>query len=202
MLETFVHRYAGNTGPDTLLLLHGTGGDENDLLTLGSQLAPGANLLSPRGKVLEQGMPRFFRRLRPGVFDLDDLRLRTGELAQFVRDAGGEYQFDPKRVIALGYSNGANIAASLLYREAGLLAGALLLRPMNPWPGQEPPALNGIPVLIAAGRHDNMSSEQDIEGLRGTLTKAGANVSTHWHAGGHELGPDDLAAAGEWMKRL
>jgi predicted esterase len=202
MIETFAHRFVkGSNGVDTILLLHGTGGNEDDLLSLGRDLAPKANLLSPRGKVLEQGMPRFFRRIRPGVFDLEDLRLRTGELAQFVRDAAAEYRFDPTRVIAVGYSNGANIAASALYREPDLLAGALLLRPMNPWPGEAMPSLNGIPVLIAAGKHDMMSSLEDIEGLSSALKKAGADVSVHWHPGGHELGQDDLTAALNWMSR-
>jgi len=203
MLNTFVHRFVkGGDGADTILLLHGTGGNEDDLLSLGRDLAPEANLLSPRGKVLEQGMPRFFRRIRPGVFDLEDLRVRTGELAQFVRDAAVEYKFDPTRVIAAGYSNGANIAASALYREPGLLAAALLLRPMNPWPGESMPELKGIPVLIAAGRHDAMSSDEDIKGLSTALKKGGAEVSVHWHPGGHELGQDDLTAALSWSKQL
>ncbi len=201
MLETFVHRFVKGSSPTTLLLLHGTGGDENGLISLGRQLASGANLLSPRGKVLEQGMPRFFRRIRPGVFDLEDLRLRTTELAGFVRSAALEYKFDPARVIAVGYSNGANIAASALYREPNLLSGAILFRPMNPWPGETPPPLNGIPILIAAGRHDTMSSTKDVEDLSASLTRAQAKVSLHWHPGGHELGEDDLSAALTWMKR-
>jgi len=202
MLETFFHRFVKGTSPKTLLLLHGTGGNENDLISLGHQLAPDANLLSPRGKVLEQGMPRFFRRIRPGVFDLDDLRLRTTELAEFVRTAAVEYKFDPAQVTAVGYSNGANIAASVLYREPNLLSGAILFRPMNPWPGETPPPLSGIPVLIAAGRHDPMSSTKDVEDLSESLTRAKAKVSLHWHPGGHELGDDDLSAALTWMNGL
>ena len=165
MIETFVHRFVKGAGAETLLLLHGTGDDENGLISLGKELAPQANLLSPRGKVLEQGMPRFFKRLRPGVFDLDDLRLRTTELAAFVREAAGKYQFDPARVIAVGYSNGANIAASLLYREPDLLAGAVLFRAMNPWPGQDAPPLAAVPVLIAAGKHDTCRARKTCRGF-------------------------------------
>ena len=202
MLETFVHRFVKGSSSETLLLLHGTGGDENDLIPFGQQLAPDANLLSPRGKVLEQGLPRFFRRIRPGVFDLEDLRFRTTELAEFVRNAAVEYEFDAANVIAVGYSNGANIAASALYREANFLSGAVLFRPMNPWPGETPVPLNGIPVLIAAGRQDLMSSTKDVEDLSASLTRAQANVSLHWYPGGHELGDEDLSVAVSWMKHL
>ncbi len=202
MNETFVHRFVKGSTPDTLLLLHGTGDDENGLIELGRQLAPNANLLSPRGKVLENGMPRFFRRLRPGVFDQEDLRFRTKELAAFVRSAAKEHNFDPTRVIAVGYSNGANIAASLLYREPELLAGALLFRPMNPWPGKDAAPRATISVLIAAGKLDTMSSVEDVEGLATSLKKAGAQVEIHWHPGGHELGQDDLSAAEAWTKNV
>ncbi|MBL8209974.1 MAG: alpha/beta hydrolase [Bryobacterales bacterium] len=195
----FVHQFVKGEGPHTLLLLHGTGGDERDLLDLGRELAPRAHLLSPRGKVLENGMPRFFRRLRPGVFDLEDLRLRTTELAEFVREAAGQYGFDAGKVTALGYSNGANIAASLLYREPGVLAGAALLRPMNPWPGEAAQGLEGVRVLLAAGRYDTMSSPGDVAEMRKVFEGAGAQVEEHWHEGGHELGPGDLAATGRWL---
>ena len=196
---SFIHRFVKGEGPGTLLLLHGTGGDESDLLAMGCDLAPRAHLLSPRGKVLEQGMPRFFRRLRPGVFDLEDLLVRSVELAGFVRESAVEYGFDAGRVIALGYSNGANIAASLLYKVPELLAGALLLRPMDPWPGEQAVGLDDVPVLLAAGRGDPMSSVASVESLDAALSKGGAKVSVHWHAGGHELGPDDLVAAREWL---
>lgn len=195
----FVHRFEKGTSADTLLLLHGTGGDENDLLELGRELAPHANLLSPRGQVLENGMPRFFRRIRPGVFDLEDLKLRTTELAAFIRDAASKYDLNPARVTALGYSNGANISASLLYREPGVLAGAALLRPMNPWPGAAASQLDGVRVLLSAGRYDSMSSAEDVAGLRETLEKAGASVEEHWHPGGHELGNDDFVAVRRWL---
>ena len=140
----------------TLLLLHGTGGNARDLLPLGRQLLPGANLLSPLGKVLERGMPRFFRRLAEGVFDQEDLRFRTGELAEFMQQSAGVYGFDAKRVVAVGYSNGANIAASLLLRRPEVLAGAILLRPMTPFMPEAMPDLNGKPIFIGAGRNDRI----------------------------------------------
>jgi len=195
----FVHQFVKGEGPETVLLLHGTGGNETDLLDLGRELAPRAHLLSPRGKVLENGMPRFFRRLRPGVFDLEDLRSRTTELAGFVREAAEQYGFDVGKVTALGYSNGANIAASLLYREPGVLAGAALLRPMNPWPGEAAQGLEGVRVLLAAGRYDTMSNPGDVAGMRAVFESAGAQVEEHWHEGGHELGQGDLVAVRRWL---
>ena len=201
MDSTFAHRFLKGTGERTMLLLHGTGGDENDLLDLGRELAPEWNLLSPRGRVLEAGMPRFFRRLRPGVFDQDDLREQTEALARFLDAAAKEYGFDSQQVTALGYSNGANIAASLLYIEPAALAAAVLLRPMNPWPGLTPPPLNGLPVLIASGRFDKMSSPQQVERLRQALINSGASVSLHWSLSGHELSPDDIQFVGTWLRR-
>src|SRR4026209_2924110 len=128
----FIHDCVPGSSSRTLLLLHGTGGNERDLIPLGRELDPNASLLSPRGKILENGMPRFFRRLAEGVFDLEDLKARTHELADFVLAAAREYGFDAGRVFAAGYSNGANIAASSLLLRPGMLAGAVLLRPMVP----------------------------------------------------------------------
>ena len=150
----FIHRFlpAGPGGGTTLLLLHGTGGDEGDLLPLGRALLPGAALLSPRGRVLERGMPRFFRRLAEGVFDQEDLARRTDELAAFLEGAATRYGFDPGRVVAVGFSNGANIAASLLLRHPGRLRGAVLLSPMVPFEPEPAPDLGGTPVFIGAGK--------------------------------------------------
>jgi len=198
----FVHHWEKGTdlnGP-TLLLLHGTGGTELDLVDLGQSLLPGANLLSPRGQVSENGMARYFRRLAEGVFDLEDLHRRTGELAAFVTSAAAIYGFDPSKVIAVGYSNGANIAASLLLSGTETLAGAILFHPMVPFEPQPLPKLKGIPVFVGAGRQDPMVPEGLTNRLVELLTAAGANVETHWEAGGHHLNRNEIEAAKIWMK--
>lgn len=201
---TFVHRFVPGRTADApvLLLLHGTGGDENDLLPLGRALAPGAALLSARGKVLEAGMPRFFRRLAEGVFDVPDLIERTQELADFVRDASAEYGFDPAAVIAVGYSNGANIAASLLLLHPAVLRGAVLFRAMVPLVPGSPPRLGGIPVFIAAGRRDPMVPYEQTGRLAALLEGAGAEVTVHVEPAGHELTEGDAAAARAWLDAL
>ena len=170
-VEEFAHRYEPGSGPATLLLLHGTGGDEHQLIELGRQLAPGAALLSPRGQVLEGGVaPRFFARRGIGNLDLDDLRLRGDQLARWVKEACAHYDRDAGRVVALGYSNGANIAVELLFRHGGLLRGAALLRPMLPYRPQEPLSLAGTDVLIASGDADpyrprRFTTRQPTDGL-------------------------------------
>lgn len=184
----------------TLLLLHGTGGDERDLLGLGRALLPGAALLSPRGTVRENGMPRFFRRLAAGVFDHADLVARTHELADFVAGAAARYGFDPRRVVAVGFSNGANIAASLLLARPETLAGAALLRPMVPFVPEAPPDLAGVPVLIAAGRRDPIVPPAQPEELASLLRETGADVALHWAEGGHDLTQGDLTAMQEWLR--
>ena len=197
----FVHSFipASKQGLPTLLLLHGTGGDETDLLPLGSELAPGAAMLSPRGKVLENGMPRFFRRIAQGVFDLEDLRFRTDELAGFVTLASAKYNFDPHRIVAVGYSNGANIGASMLLLHPGLLAGAILFRPGLPFIPEHVHDLTGIPVLIAAGRLDEFVPQDDIERLAAILKEARAGVTLHWQSTGHALSSGEVEAAREWL---
>jgi predicted esterase len=203
---SFVHRFVPGleSGPQaTLLLLHGTGGDESDLIPLGQELLPGASLLSPRGRVLEQGMPRFFRRLAEGVFDQNDLREQTDALAAFVRTAAEAYGFAGNKILAVGYSNGANIAASVLLRHPEILSGAVLFRPMVPFRPSygidEPPILKNVPVLLGAARFDQIVAASETAELARLLTTAGARVTTHWHPGGHELGPDDIAAAKRWL---
>nr|CAA9258320.1 Carboxylesterase [uncultured Armatimonadetes bacterium] len=201
----FVHRFVPAQQADrpvTLLLLHGTGGSEDDLLPLGQSLLPGAGLLSPRGKVLENGMPRFFRRLAEGVFDEEDVRRRAEELADFVAASAQAYGFDPLRVLAVGYSNGANIAAAVLLLRPETLAGAVLLRPMVPLVPETMPDLSGRPLFLAAGRRDPIVSPAQTEQLAALLRSAGADVTLHWHPGGHGLGQDDLAAAGEWLAQV
>jgi len=198
----FVHRFTpGSTGA-TILLLHGTGGSEDDLLPLGRALAPGAALLSPRGQVLERGMPRFFRRLAEGVFDEDDLRARAGDLAGFVGGAAGEHGFDPSRVVAAGFSNGANIAAAVLLLHPGVLRGAALFAPMVPLTPDPLPDLDGVAVHLSAGRADPIAPPRDAERLATLLTEASAAVDLRWHGGGHELGLPQVRAAADWMAKL
>lgn len=201
MIRQFVPAEAGGTGM-TLLLLHGTGGDERDLLGLGRALLPEAALLSPRGAVLENGMPRFFRRLAAGVFDHDDLVARTHTLADFVAGAAARYGFDPRRVIAVGFSNGANIAASALLLRPKTLAGAILLRPMVPFVPETPPDLAGVPVLIASGRQDPIVLPAQPEQLATLLRDAGAAVTLHWEDDGHGLTQGDVIAAQGWLREV
>ena len=195
----FTHRFVRGQGPTTLLLLHGTGANENDLLPLGGALLPDAHMLSPRGKVLENGMPRFFRRLAEGVFDVEDLVARTHELADFVDRAAKEYDLDPERIVAVGYSNGANIAGSLLLLHPGVVTGAVLLRAMLPFEPDESPDLTGTRVLISAGRMDQMTPAQSTERLEEVLRASGADVELRWQPAGHELSQDDVADASRWL---
>lgn len=197
----FIHRYEpGAAGALTLLLLHGTGGDENDLLPLGRALAPDAALLSPRGKVLERGMPRFFRRIAEGVFDVDDLIERTHELAAFVVDAASYYGFDERRLVAVGLSNGANIAASMLLLHPGLLRGAILYRAMVPLEPAVKPDLAGTRVLLSAGSLDPLVPSANTENLARLLREAGADVTLKWQAAGHSLAPKEVVEGREWLE--
>jgi phospholipase/carboxylesterase len=198
---TFVHHYqpGATRHSPTLLLLHGTGGNEQDLVPLARELMPGAGVLSPKGKVLEQGMPRFFRRLSEGVFDLDDLRVRTMELADFVVDAAQHYGFDAEAVVAVGFSNGANIAGSLLLLRPGVLQRAVLFRAMVPLVPDPPPSLPRTPVLVSNGRSDPLVAVAETERLVALLRDAGADVTLAWQQAGHHLVEDDLARAREWL---
>jgi len=202
-LDRFIHRFEPappGASDGTVLLLHGTGGNENDLLPVGRAVAPNAALLSPRGLVLEHGMPRFFRRLAEGVLDQEDLARRTHELADFVAEAAKRYGFDPAGVVATGFSNGANIAASMLFLRPESLAGAILLRPMVPFEPKPTPDLRGRRVLVAAGKGDTIVPAEQSERLAELLGKAGADVTLHWSPGGHTLDRADLAAAAAWWK--
>lgn len=196
----FVHRFVpGSAGAPALLLLHGTGGNESDLLPLGAQLAPGAALLSPRGQVLEHGMPRFFRRLAEGVFDQEDLARRSDDLAAFVRRARDAYALGDTPLVAVGYSNGANIAASLLLRGAGVLDGAVLLRPMVPFEPAEPATLDGLPTLLLAGRQDPIAGQTPAR-LAELLRAAGGDVELVWQAAAHGLVQADVDIATRWLQ--
>ena len=201
---TFLHRFVPSEppiSPTTLLLLHGTGGDENDLIPLGKALAPGAALLSPRGKVLENGMPRFFRRLALGVFDEEDLKVRTHELAAFITDSIKSYDLDAHKIIAVGYSNGANIASSLLLLRPGLLKGAVLFHPMVPSVPDVVPDLSNVPIFIGAARHDEIVPPDETERLATLLENCRADVSVYWGPGGHGLTPAEVEAARRWLTR-
>jgi predicted esterase len=180
-------------------MLHGTGGNEHDLLPLAATLLPGAGVLSPRGKVLEGTMPRFFRRLSEGVFDLDDLKVRTRELADFVRAAARRYAFDIADVAAVGYSNGANIAASLLLLSPGVVSKAVLLRAMVPIVPDPLPELTGTRVCISNGRQDPLVSVTETERLASLLRRAGADVSTVFQPVGHQLTEKDVETARRWL---
>jgi len=198
---SFIHRFepGGRPALRPLLLLHGTGGDENDLLSLGRMVAPGAPLLSPRGKVLEHGMPRFFRRLAEGVFDEEDVRARAHELADFVAAARAAYGVPEP--VALGYSNGANIAAAVLLLRPEALTGAILLRAMVPLANAEAGrALDGKAALIASGAQDPIAPPANAARLKAMLEQAGARVDHRILPAGHELTPADVGLAREWLE--
>jgi phospholipase/carboxylesterase len=201
----FDHRFipgALSSAP-TILALHGTGGDENDLVPLARMVDGDAAILSPRGRVLENGMPRFFRRISEQVFDPDDLREQTAALARFIDDAAARYRFDRTRVVTLGYSNGANIAANMLLTLPNpVMMGAILLRPMIPTEPASPPAeLNALPVLISLGKRDPVVPRALSDRLVEVLNQAGAEVTQLWQDTGHALSPSELEEVAAWFRR-
>jgi phospholipase/carboxylesterase len=200
-LSGFIHRFerGADDAPYTILVLHGTGGDENDLLGVAHSISPKAHLLSPRGPVIENGMPRFFRRFAEGVFDVEDIKLRAGQLAQFVQTAAEKYEFDRKRVIAFGYSNGANIALSMMLLHPTILAGAILLRPMYTIDPPDHPNLQEKKVLIEAGIRDSMGNATNIAALQRLFSELGAQVEITQQEAGHELTQNDLSDAERWL---
>lgn len=195
--DSFNFHYEAGHSP-TLLMLHGTGGNEHDLVGLGQAIAPGATILSPRGQVLENGMPRFFRRLQEGVFDIEDLHARTTELADWIEAFTADREIDDQPIVAVGFSNGANIAGSLLLSRPGLLAGAILLRPMVPFTPDPRPSLTGTRVLIAAGMQDQLMSPDESKRLDALLRECGAEVELSWQPGGHGLTQGDLRTVQTW----
>lgn len=197
----FVHRYVPGTGANqrVLLLLHGTGGDESDLLPLGRELDPAAALLSPRGRVLENGMPRFFRRFAEGVFDEEDVIGRANELADFITAAAAEYRFHPADVTALGYSNGANIAAAMLLLRPEVLTAAVLLRAMVPLSSPTASDITGKRVLISAGQLDPIVPAENAARLASLLKARGADVALEVQAASHGLVPGDIDLAKQWL---
>lgn len=195
----FAYRFepASRTGAPPLLLLHGTGGDESDLLQLGAMISPGSALLSPRGRVLEHGMPRFFRRLAEGVFDEDDVRKRALELGEFVAYARQRYGIAAP--VAVGFSNGANIAAALLLMKPEALAGAVLLRAMVPLSDPPRTRLDGKPVQILSGQMDPIVPAENASRLSAILSGAGARVTHKVLPTGHQLSQADVRLARDWI---
>jgi phospholipase/carboxylesterase/glyoxalase family protein len=200
----FVHRFLPATNPAqraTILLLHGTGGDENDLISVGQAIAPGAALLSPRGGTTENGAPRFFRRLAEGKFDPAEVRARALDLAAFIRAAVSEYQLDADDIFALGYSNGANIASTVMFTDPSLLRGAILFRPMVVLDDVvERKSLAGRAVFIAAGRLDAIVPADQPERLAAMFRERDAAVTMSWQVGGHNLTPSDIREAAQWFQ--
>lgn len=184
-----------------LLLLHGTGGNEKDLLSLAEMISPESSVLSVRGNVSENGMPRFFRRLSEGVFDEEDLIFRTKELYEFIEEAANKYDFNRDQVVAVGYSNGANIAGSLIFHYENSLKGAILHHPMVPRRGIELPKIDGLPVFIGAGKNDPICPPQETEELQQLLNDAGAKVHLKWDDMGHQLSRAEVEEAAEWFSK-
>ena len=208
----FIHRYIpaapAKDGAErrTLLLLHGTGGDENDLIPLGQMLiermGSAMNILSPRGRVTENGMPRFFRRFAEGVFDEEDLKFRAGELADFLAAAAEGYEFDATKIIAIGYSNGANIAAAVMLLRPRTLAAAALLHPMLPFTPRLIPDLSSVSVLISAGRFDPIARPEEAEKLLAVLKESKAELTLNWQNGGHNLTGIEVEETARWLAGL
>jgi len=198
----FIHRFVpaeDSASGDTLVVLHGTGGDENDLIGIGQAIAPGAALVSPRGNVLENGAPRFFKRLAEGKFDPKEVRSRAEELARFIRAAVVTYRLDAARVFALGYSNGANVASTVMFVEPGILQGAILFRPMLVYEPSERNDLTGSAVFISAGRMDPIVPADSVERLVELFESAHAEVTLKWQLAAHSLVPSEVREAAEWF---
>jgi phospholipase/carboxylesterase len=198
--QSFVHRFKPGTQPGArpLLLLHGTGGNEDDLVPLAEMIAPGSPVLSPRGKVLENGMSRFFRRFAEGAFDEEDVHRRALELAQFVEEAGNNYGIATP--LALGYSNGANIAAAVLLLRPNVLSGAILLRAMVPFARAPKVKVTGTAVLILSGERDPIIPAANASRLALMLNEAGAVVDHRTLPVGHELSHLDVKIARGWLE--
>jgi phospholipase/carboxylesterase len=198
----FIHEFVPGSSNRTLLLLHGTGGNERDLLPLGHELDSSASLLSPLGKILENGMPRFFRRLAEGVFDLEDLKMRTNELADFVAAAVRHYKLATGHVVGVGYSNGANIAASMLLLRPEILHVAILFRAMVPLIPDSMPDLLFVDVWMGAGDHDPIVPRSETQRLVDLLRRAGANVTIRFTNGTHGLTDTEVGTAKRWLEEL
>lgn len=200
-LAGYTYRWEpGDEDAPVLLLLHGTGGDENDLVPLGDLLWPGAPILSPRGNVSEHGAPRFFRRLAEGVFDIPDLHARTAQLAAFVTEAAHSHDFEVSRVVAVGFSNGANIAASVMLSQPDLLQRGILFRAMVPFEPESPAQLGASRVFLGEGRTDPLIPPASAERLAEILREGGADVTLAWQLAGHVLTRADVDQARDWLR--
>ena len=202
----FIHRFIPANSKEkqsdlTLLLLHGTGGNEEDLIPLGKELSSNASILSVRGKVLENGMPRFFRRLKEGIFDMEDLNLRTNELAEFILNSSSVYELELERIIAVGFSNGANIGASLLLRRPEVLSGAILFRAMVPFIPKVLPDLSNKHVLLSEGLHDPIVSREEAQNLLKLFMRTHSDAALEWQDSGHNLVQEDIVASRRWLER-
>ncbi len=196
----FIHRFVpGEESADTLLVLHGTGGNENDLIGIGQAIAPSATILSPRGNVLENGAPRFFKRLAEGVFDPKEVRSRAEELARFIRAAAITYRLDPSRIFAFGYSNGANVASTVMLVEPGVIQGSILFRPMVVYEPPDKADLSGSSIFISAGRLDPIVPADSVEQLAEIFRSGNADVTLKWQISGHSLVPSEVREAADWF---
>ncbi|MBB3663379.1 phospholipase/carboxylesterase [Prauserella sediminis] len=194
------HRYVeGAQAEPVLLLLHGTGGTPDDILALGKELSPSSTMIAPAGPVSENGAARWFRRLAEGVFDVEDVIVRAGELAEFIEVARDRYDLAGRRLVAAGFSNGANIAAAVALLRPDVLDEVVLFSAMSPLP--EPPAadLHGGRVFLANGRQDPMAPLDSSERLVRTFRDRGAEVTEYWHPGGHQITADGLESARQWL---
>lgn len=198
----FIHVFVPGTGKRTIVLLHGTGGDENSLLSLGRRVDRSASLLGVRGRVLERGLPRFFRRFADNVFDVEDVKFRANELADFIERASSDHGFSLGSVVVLGYSNGANVGAALLLLRPAVTASAILFRPMLPLNPESLPDLSGKHVFMSAGDHDGLIPEQSTRDLERTLKAAGAQVTMNREKADHGLTSSDIEKAAAWLDTL
>lgn len=200
-MSDFIHHFQpGDPDKPVILALHGTGGDENDLVPLAMQVSPGSAILSPRGKILENGMPRFFKRLAEGVFDREDLIFRTHELADFIASAADRYGFSTDRLFALGYSNGANIAASVLLLRPETIAGGILMRAMVPFQPNALPDLSAKKILLLSGIADNIANEEQTHALEDVFKRAQAMITLIKRPTGHGLTQQDVVEARNWIQ--
>ncbi|WP_199431425.1 alpha/beta hydrolase [Qaidamihabitans albus] len=194
------HRFHdGDRDAPVLLLLHGTGGGPDDLLGLGKELSPASPMLAPAGPVSEGGAARWFRRLAEGVFDVEDVVYRAGQLAEFLVEARERYDLAGRRTVAVGFSNGANIAAAVLLLRPDVLTEAALFAAMLPVPDPPVHDLSGTRVFLSNGKRDPMAPLDSTERLIALLRERSAEVSTHRHDGGHQISVDGFEAARTWL---